>query len=119
MTERKFDIDNLIHSMRDTYAPFVRAQQEGLRTIERLARYQLAVAADYLDWSIAQAKLGANAKSAAEIVSQQSELNGRFGEKLRARAQEFSQIASESQGAMTHWFDQTAAEVAEKVKKAA
>jgi phasin family protein len=119
MADRRFDIDSLLSSFRDTYAPFVRAQHEGLKTVERLVRYQLAIAGDYLDWSVAQAKVGINAKSTSEIVTQQSELNSRFGDKLRARAQEFSQIATETQGAMSQWFDQTTAEVADKVKKAA
>jgi phasin family protein len=119
MATGKFDFDSIISSFRDTYAPFVRAQQEGLKTVERLVRYQLAVTGDYLDWSVAQAKVGINAKTTSDVVSQQSELNSRFGDKLRARAQEFSQIATETQGAMTQWFDQTSAEVVDKVKKAA
>jgi phasin family protein len=119
MTTGKFDLDTLMNSFRDNYAPFLRAQHEGLKTVERLVRYQLTVAGDYLDWSVAQAKVGINAKTAADVVSQQTELNGRFGDKLRTRAHEFSQIATETQGAMTQWFDQTSAEVAEKVKKAA
>ena len=119
MADRKFDIDSAISSFRDSFAPALRAQQEGLKTFERLARYQLAVAGDYLDWALAQSKVGVAAKTVSEAVAQQSELNTKLGDKLRARAQEFSQIATETQGAMTQWFDQTSAEVVEKVKKAA
>ena len=119
MTDRIFDLDSILNTYRDAFAPAIRAQQEGLKTIERLARYQFAVASDYLDWGIAQAKLGTSAKSATEAAGQQSELNSKLGDKLRARAQEFSQIASESQGAVSQWFDQTSAEVAQKVKKVA
>jgi Phasin protein len=112
MTNSKFDLDSIVSSYREAFAPVVRAQQEGLKTIERLARYQLAVAADFLDWGVAQAKVGTSAKTAAD-------LNSKLGDKLRARAQEFSQIATETQGAVSQWFDQTSAEVVEKVKKAA
>ena len=38
---------------------------------------------------------------------------------LRARAEEFSQIASETQGVVSQWFDETSAKVVESVKKAA
>jgi hypothetical protein len=42
-----------------------------------------------------------------------------LSERLRARAQEFSQIASETQGAVSQWFNQASAEVVRKTKKAA
>jgi hypothetical protein len=119
MTNSKFDIDSIVSSYREAFAPVVRAQTEGLKTLERLARYQLAVAGDYLDWGVAQAKVGTSAKTAADVVGQQTDLNSKLGDKLRARAQEFSQIATETQGAVSQWFDQASAEVVEKVKKAA
>jgi phasin family protein len=119
MTDRKFDLGSISTSFRDAFAPILRAQQEGLKTVERLARYQFAVAGDYLDWGIAQAKVGTSANTAAEAVGQQTELNSELGDKLRAHTREFGQIATESQGAVSQWFDQSSAEVVEKVKKAA
>src|ERR1700681_1369665 len=111
MTPRTFDFSTLFDTYRDAFAPILRAQQEGLKTIERLARYQYAVAGDYLDWSLSQAKASVGPKSAADLVGKQTALNTQFGEKLRARAEEFSQIASETQGAVSQWFDETSAKV--------
>lgn len=46
-------------------------------------------------------------------------MNLSLSDKLRARAEEFSQIATETQGAVSQWIDETSAKVAETVKKAA
>jgi hypothetical protein len=46
-------------------------------------------------------------------------LNTSFGDKLKARAEEFTQIASETQTNVTKWFDEASAKVAETAKKAA
>jgi hypothetical protein len=119
MTTRTFDFSTLFDTYREAFAPMLRAQQEGLKTIERLARYQFAVAGDYLDWSLSQAKASVGPKSAADMVGAQTALNTQFGEKLRARAEEFSQIATETQGVVSQWFDETSAKVVESVKKAA
>ncbi len=119
MTDRTFDFSNLFNTYRDAFAPVLRAQQEGFKTFERLARYQFAVAGDYLDWSLAQAGAAVHTKSAADLVGQQTELNTRLGDKLRTRAEEFSQIATQTQGVVTQWIDATTTKVAESVKKAA
>jgi hypothetical protein len=58
-------------------------------------------------------------KSVADLVSTQTALNTSFSEKLRARAEEFNQIASETQENVTKWFDEASAKVAETAKKAA
>lgn len=119
MFDTKFDLDSILTTYQETFAPVLRAQQEGLKTIERLARYQYAVAGDYLDWSTAQAKVGVNATTAADGAAQQSEINSRLGDKLRARAQEFKQIATETQGTVSQWFEKTSDEVVKKARKAA
>ncbi len=119
MTQKAFDLNTLFDSYRDALAPIFRAQQEGLKTIERLARYQFAVAGDYLDWSLSQAKASVGPKSAAELMSEQTALNTKFGEKLRARGEEFSQIATETQGVVSQWIGETSKKVADTVKKAA
>ena len=119
MTQRTFDLSNLFDTYRDAFAPLLRAQQEALKTVERLARYQFAVAGDYLEWSLGQAKASVGPKSAAELIGQQTTLNVSLSDKLRARAEEFSKIATETQGAVTQWLDETSAKVAEKAKKAA
>jgi phasin family protein len=119
MSDKTFDLSAMFDVYKDAFAPVLKAQQSGFKTVERLARYQFAVAGDYLDWSLAQAGAAVGTKSVNDLVSQQTELNTRFGDKLRSRAEEFSQIATETQGVMTQWFDATAAKVAESAKKAA
>ncbi|MFO1465138.1 MAG: phasin family protein [Steroidobacteraceae bacterium] len=127
MSNRSFDLSTMFDVYRDALAPVLRAQQEGFKTFERLARYQFAVAGDYLDWSLAHAGAAVHTKSFADLVGQQTELNTRLGDKLRTRAEEFSKIASEiaseiateTQGAVTQWFDATTSKVTEAARKAA
>jgi hypothetical protein len=119
MTQPTFDFSTLFDTYKTAMAPVFRAQQEGLKTLERLAHYQFAVAGDYLEWSLAQAKASVGPKSAAELIGQQTSLNLSLSDKLRVRAEEFSKIATETQGAVTQWLDETGAKVTEKAKKAA
>jgi hypothetical protein len=119
MTQPTFDFTTLFDTYRQAFAPVMTVQQNSLKTLERLARYQFAVAGDYLDWSLSHAKASVEPKSVADLVSKQTALNTSFGDKLRARAEEFTQIASETQGAVTQWIDEAGAKVASSVKKAA
>jgi hypothetical protein len=119
MMKPTFDVTALTDTYREAFAPVFAAQQTGLRTLERLARYQFALCSDYLDWALSHAKASTQPKPVAELVSQQTELNTAFGGKLRARAEEFTQIAAETQGTVTQWLGDTSAKVAESMKKAA
>ena len=119
MTQPTFDFTALFDTYRQAFAPVVSAQQNYLKTLERVARYQFAVAGDYLDWSLSHAKASVEPKSVADLVSKQTALNTSFGDKLRVRAEEFTQIASETQGAVSQWFDEAGAKVAEASAKAA
>jgi hypothetical protein len=119
MTQKTLDFTALFDTYRQAFAPVIAAQQNGLKTLERLARYQFAVAGDYLDWTLSHVKTGAEPKSVADLVSQQTALNTSFSDKLRARAEEFTQIASETQGNVTKFFDEAGAKVVETAKKAA
>ena len=119
MTQPAFDFTAMFDTYREAFAPLFRAQSEGLKTVERLARYQFAVAGDYLEWTLAQAKASVGPKSVGDLVGQQVAVNTAFSDKLRARADEFSQIATETQGTVTKWMDETTAKVKETVKKAA
>jgi len=119
MTDSTFDPKAIFETYRNAFAPTLKAQQEGLKALDRAGRYQYAVAGDYLEWSLAQAKASVGPKSAAELIGQQTSLNLSLSDKLRARAEEFSKIATETQGAVTQWLDETSAKVAEKAKKAA
>ena len=117
MTQPTFDFTALFDTYRQAFAPVFTAQQNSLKTLERLARYQFAIAGDYLDWSLSHAKATVEPKSVADLVGQQTALNTSFSDKLRARAEEFTQIASDTQGAVSKWVDETNAKVAETVKK--
>ena len=92
-----------LDTYKDTYASFSKAQHEGLRALERFARFQYAVAGDVLDAGLAQAKatLGARAEigtqAIAELLEKQAELSTQLSEKIRERAQEFSALAAEVQ----------------------
>jgi hypothetical protein len=119
MMKPTFDFTALADTYREAFAPVFAAQQTGLRTLERVARYQFAVCSDYLDWALSHAKASAQPKPVAELVSEQTELNTAFGDKLRARAEEFTQIATETRGNVTQWLGDTSAKVAESMKKAA
>jgi len=97
------DWNIFLDSYKDTYASFAKAQHEGLRALERFARFQYAVAGDVLEAGLAQAKaaLGARAEigtqAIAELLEKQAELGTQLSEKIRARAQEFSALAAEVQ----------------------
>ena len=119
MTQPTFDFTALFDTYRQAFAPILSAQQNGLKTLERLARYQYAVSGDFLEWSLSHAKAGVEPKSVADFVGQQAALNTSFSDKLRARAEEFKKIADETQGGVKQWFDEASAKVAESAKKAA
>ncbi len=74
MTQPTFDFSTLFETYKSAMAPVFRAQQEGLKTLERLARYQFAVAGDYLEWSLAHAKASVGPKSAADLLGQHTTL---------------------------------------------
>jgi len=119
MTERTFDPNTMIESFRNAMAPMLRAQAEGLKALDRFAHYQYAVAGDILEHGLAQAKAVAAAKTPTELFAKQSELGSRLTEQLRARAQEFSAIASETQTVLNQFFTDATAKVVEVTKKAA
>jgi len=119
MNDRTFDPTAMIESYRDALAPALHAQQEGLKAIERMARYQYAVAGDYLEWSLTQAQAMLAAKSPTELAAKQAELSSKISEQLRGRVQELTTIASESQSKLNQLFNEASAKVAELSKKAA
>jgi|HubBroStandDraft_4_1064222.scaffolds.fasta_scaffold283651_1 hypothetical protein len=96
MTDTTFDPKSVLDAYRNAFAPVLNAQKEGVKAIERAGRYQYALAGDYLEWSLAQAKATVSAESPAQFVSKQVELANAFGEKLRARVQEFVTLTTEA-----------------------
>ena len=119
MTQPTIDFTNLFDTYRQALAPVLSTQQNYFNTLERFARYQFKVAGDYLEWTLAQAKVNIEPKSVADLVTTQTSLNTAFGERLRARAQEFTQIASETEGAVSQWFDEAGTKAVEASKAAA
>jgi phasin family protein len=118
MIDRTFDPSTLINATREAFAPVLKAQQEGFKTFERLARLQYQVAGDVLESSLARVQATFAATSANELVSKQTELHGQLVDKMRERMQEFSSVASEIQTK----FSQLGSEIAAKavpVRKAA
>jgi phasin family protein len=117
MSDSTFDPKAIFETYRNAFAPALKAQQEGITAIDRVGRYQYAVAGDYLEWSLAQAKAALGAQSPAEFVSKQVELTTALSEKLRARAQEFVTLATETQNSFTNAVNEASAKVAEVSKK--
>ncbi len=103
MSETTFDPKAIFESYRNAFAPAMKAQQEGVKALDQVSRYQYAIAGDYLEWSLAQAKAALNAQSPADFVSKQVELTTALSEKLRARAQEFVNLATDAQAASPMW----------------
>ena len=54
MNDRTFDPNAMIAAAREAFAPVLKAQQEGFKTLERLARLHYAVAGDVLESGIAR-----------------------------------------------------------------
>jgi len=119
MTDSTFDPKTIFETFRNAFAPVLKAQQEGLKAIDRAGRYQYAVAGDYLEWTLAQAKAAVGAQTPAEFVSKQVELATALSEKLRARAQELVTLATDAQTSFTQVVSEAAAKVAAVTKKAA
>jgi phasin family protein len=119
MTDRMFNANQLLETYRNALAPAIHAQQEGLKALDRLARFQYAVAGDYLEWSLTQAQAVIAAKNPAELIAKQTELGSKISEQLRGRVQELTTIASESHNTLSVLFNEASAKVVELTKKAA
>lgn len=119
MSDRTFDVNALIDAYRNAFAPALDAQQEGLKSFDRLARYQYAIAGDYLEFGLAHAKATFSGKSGQELASAQTDLVTRLGDQLRKRAEEFVTIAAESQSTLTKVVGEVTAKAASVAKKAA
>jgi Phasin protein len=124
MTDRTFDLNTWLETYKESFASFSKAQQEGFKTLERFARFNYAVAGDYLEASLAHAKAALSARAAvgtqavADLLAKQAELGNQLSEKLQARAQEFSSLASEVQESVSN-FATDAANRAAGTRKAA
>jgi hypothetical protein len=109
MTDRTFDPNAMLAAARDAFAPVLKAQQEGFKTIERLARLQYAVAGDVLESNLARVNATFAVSNASELLNKQTELNTQLVDKLRARAEEFATVTSEIQSKFTQLGSEIAA----------
>jgi hypothetical protein len=109
MNDRTFDPTAMIAAARETFAPVLKAQQEGFKTIERLARLQYAVAGDMLESGLARVNASFVASTPSDLLSKQTELHGQLVDKLRARAEEFATMTSEVQAKFTQLGTEMAA----------
>jgi len=119
MSDTTFDPKSIFETYKSAFAPALKAQQEGVKALDRVGRYQYAVAGDYLEWSLAQAKAAIGAQTPAEFVSKQVELTTALSEKLRARAQEFVKLATDAQTGFGEVVSDSVTKVAAEAKKKA
>lgn len=109
MTDRTFDPSTLLAATREAFAPVLKAQQDGFKTLERIARLQYAFAGDLLESGLARVNAAFTATTAAELLHKHSELNSQFADKIRARAEEFANMTTEIQSKMSQYGNEIAA----------
>ncbi|HTV95378.1 MAG TPA: phasin family protein [Steroidobacteraceae bacterium] len=119
MSETTFDPKTIFENYRNALAPALKVQQEGVKALDRVGRYQYAVAGDYLEWSLAQAKAAVGAQSPVEFISKQVELTTALSEKLRARAEEFVKLAADAHTGMSDAVSEGVAKAGAETKKKA
>jgi phasin family protein len=117
MTDTTFDPKTIFETYKNAFAPALKVQQQGVQALDRVGRYQYAVAGDYLEWSLAQAKAAVGAQTPADFISKQVELTTALSEKLRARAQEFAKLAADSQSSMSDAVNESVNRAAAETKK--
>jgi hypothetical protein len=113
------DASTLFDTYKTAFGPALRAHQEGLKTLEALARHQFAMAGDCLDWSMAHARATTAAASPTELLARQAELNNRFGEQMRTRAGDLMKLAGEMHVAFRKAADDAAAGVTDVAARSA
>jgi hypothetical protein len=109
MNDRTFDSNAMIAAAREAFAPVLKAQQEGFKTLERLARLHYAVAGDVLESGIARVNASFGAASPSELFSKHNEINTQLVDKLRTRAEEFATVTSEIQTRFTQFGNELVA----------
>jgi|SRR5271155_1770755 len=119
MSDSTFDPKVIFETYRNAFAPALKAQQEGVKALDRFGRYQYAVAGDYLEYSLAQAKASIASQTPADFISKQVELATALSEKLRARAQEFVTLTTEAQTNLTAVVSEATAKIVEATRKKA
>src|SRR3984957_10529091 len=116
MTDTTFDPKSILETYKNAFGPALKWQEEGVKALAQMGRYQYAVAGDYLEWSLAQAKAAIGAQSPADFVSKQVELTTALSEKLRARAEEFVKLATDAQTGLSEAVNEGVNKVAAETK---
>ncbi|MBV9622337.1 MAG: phasin family protein [Gammaproteobacteria bacterium] len=118
MADPTFDPNTLIAATREAFAPVLKAQQEGFKTLERIARLQYAFAGDVLESGLARVNAAFTASTAAELMHKHSELNSQFADKIRARTEEFATVTSEIQSKISQYGNEIASKAVPSRKAA-
>jgi phasin family protein len=118
MTTRTFDPNSLIAATREAFAPVFKAQQEGFKTFERLARLHYAVAGDVLESSLARVNAAFQATTPSELISKHTEITTQLADKMRSRAEEFATVTSEIQAKFSQLGNEMAAQAVPSRKAA-
>ncbi len=74
-----------------------------MRTMEKLAERQIAVAADYLEGSVQQLKLMGESKDVQVAVKEQARLSTELNEKFVAHAKKTAEVLNEVKDELTGW----------------
>ena len=117
MSDFKFDPTAAFDAYRGAWAPTLRAQQEALKAIESFGRFQFAIAGDYLEWTMAQAKANLASATPADLAATQTALATQFGEKFKSRIQEFVALATSAQTSFNQLLGEATTNVADTLKK--
>src|SRR5271156_2606089 len=117
MNETTFDPKTIFDSYKTALAPALNAQQEAVKALASVGRYQYAVAGDYLEGSLGKGKAVLAAQPPAEFVSRQVELSTALSERLRARAQEFVKLAADSQSGVSEAVNESVNRAAAETKR--
>jgi len=92
----------MIAAAREAFAPVLKAQQEGFKTLERLARLQYGRRRRRArERPGARERLRSAPTNATELVNKHAELTTQLVDKLRTRAEEFATVTSEIQSRFT------------------
>jgi hypothetical protein len=114
MTDNRtsFDPNAWFDAYRETFAPVYKWHQDGLKTIERFARFNYSVAGDCLESGIQHAQAAIAAKSPSDFLQKEAEIGSRLGEKVSSRVQELMDITADAQGQFSQFASETVSRAA-------
>ena len=90
----------------------------GVDSFEKLARFNLAVLGDVVDFSVGQARLATTATEPVEYFNKQIESASAFGQLVQERAQEYVELLTAAAEEATKDAEEVVAKAEEVVAKA-